>query len=143
MSGLRSTLDPGHRGGSSAAVRFVNDRYRLGHSVVAWSDVDAFLGALDAAAATDRFDRIRFLEEARRLYRGEYLDDCPYYGDSAFVEERRALLRGRFVDLMVALGERYESVEDRMSAAAAFREAVQRAPDGCPPAVAGLARLGL
>jgi hypothetical protein len=28
-------------------------------------------------------------------------------------------------------------------AAAAFREAVQRAPDGCPPAVAGLARLGL
>lgn len=143
LGGLRSTLDPGHRGGSSAAVRFVNDRYRLGFSVVAWSDVDAFLGTLDAAAAADRPVRIRFLEEARRLYRGEYLDDCPYYGDSAFVEERRALLRGRFVDLMVAIGESYESLEDRMSASAAFREALQRAPDGCPPAVAGLARLGL
>jgi len=143
MSGLRSTLDPGHRGASSAAVRFVNDRYRLGRAVVAWSDVDAFLGALDAAAATDRPDRLRFLEEARRLYRGEYLDDCPYYGDSVFVEERRALLRGRFVDLMVAIGERYETLEDRMSAAAAFREAIQRAPAGCPPAVAGLGRLGL
>ncbi len=32
---------------------------------------------------------------------------------------------------------------DRMSAAAAFREAITRSPDGCPPAVAGLARLGL
>ncbi|HEX7398204.1 MAG TPA: hypothetical protein VF302_00445 [Candidatus Limnocylindrales bacterium] len=143
MSGLRSTLDPGHRGASSAAVRFVNDRYRLGRAVVAWSDVDAFLGALDAAAATDRPDRLRLLEEARRLYRGEYLDDCPYYGDSVVVEERRALLRGRFVDLMVAIGERYETLEDRMSAAAAFREAIQRAPAGCPPAVAGLGRLGL
>jgi hypothetical protein len=50
---------------------------------------------------------------------------------------------GRFVDLVVTLGEAYESGGDRMSAAAAFREAVMRAPDGCPPAVAGLARLGL
>ncbi len=143
MNGLRSTLDPDHRRGSTPAVRFVNDRYRLGYSVVAWSDVDAFQAALDAAAAADRPDQMRFLEEARHLYRGEYLDDCPYYGDSSFVEERRALLRGRFVDLMVAIGERYETVGDRMSSSAAFREALQRAPDGCPPAQAGLARLGL
>ena len=143
MNGLRSTLDPDHRGGSTTSVRFVNDRYRLGYSVVAWSDVDAFLAALDAAATTDPSGRMRSLEDARRLYRGEYLDDCPYYGDSAFVEDRRALLRGRFVDLMVAIGERYESGGDRMSAAAAFREAIQRAADQCPPAVAGLARLGL
>ena len=133
MSGLRSTLDPDHRGGSIASVRFVNNRYRLGYSVVAWSDVDAFLAALEAAATTDPSGRMRSLEDARRLYRGEYLDDCPYYGDSAFVEDRRALLRGRFVDLMVAIGERYESGGDRMSAAAAFREAIQRAADECPP----------
>ena len=44
---------------------------------------------------------------------------------------------------MVAIGERYETLEDRMSAAAAFREAIQRAPAGCPPAAAGLWRLGL
>ena len=142
MGALRSTLDPDHRRGERSAVRFANDRYRLADPVVAWSDVDAFLGALDAAAA-DPADRIRLLESARRLYRGEYLDDCPYYGDSAFVEHRRAHLRGRFVDLMVTLGEAYESKGDRMSAAAAFREAVTRAPDGCPPAAAGLARLGL
>ncbi|MHB8892574.1 MAG: AfsR/SARP family transcriptional regulator [Candidatus Limnocylindrales bacterium] len=142
MGGLRSTLDPDHRSGNRTAVRFANDRYRLGDSVVAWSDVDAFLAALGRAAA-DPADRIRSLEEARRLYRGEYLDDCPYYGDSAFVEDRRALLRTRFVDLVVALGETYESGGDRMSAAAAFREAIMRAPDGCPPAAAGLARLGL
>ncbi len=142
MGGLRSTLDPDRRRGSRSAVRFANDRYRLGASVVAWSDVDACHAAIDAAAA-DRSGRIRFLEEARRLYRGEYLDDCPYYGDSAFVEDRRALLRTRFVDLVVALGESYESDGDRMSAVAAFREALKSAPEGCPAADAGLARLGL
>ena len=141
MGGLRSTLDPDHRRGNRTAVRFANDRYRLGDSIVAWSDVDAFRAALDGAAA-DRSGRIRFLEEARRLYRGEYLDDCPYYGDSAFVEDRRALLRTRFVDLVVALGESYETGGDRMSAVAAFREALKSAPEGCPAADAGLARLG-
>ena len=142
MGGLRSTLDPDHRRGDRAAIRFANDRYRLTDSIVAWSDVDAFLAALDGAAA-DRPSRQRLLEQARRLYRGEFLDDCPYYGDSAFVEDRRVLFRGRYVDLIVALGEGYESGGDRMSAAAAFREALMRAPEGCPPAAAGLARLGL
>jgi DNA-binding SARP family transcriptional activator len=143
MAGLRATLDPDKRRGGGAAVHFANDRYRLEGSVVAWSDVDAFLATLDAAAAADGPARTRLLEEARRLCRGEYLDDCPYYGDSVFVEERRVLLRSRFVDLVIALGEAYESSGDRMSAAAAFREALMRAPDGCPPAAAGLARLGL
>ena len=143
MVGLRATLDPDKRRGEGAAIRFGNDRYRLDGSVVAWSDVDAFLAALDEAAAADGPARTRLLEEARRLCRGEYLDDCPYYGDSVFVEERRVLLRSRLVDLLVALGEAYEASADRMSAAAAFRDAITRSPDGCPPAVAGLARLGL
>jgi len=143
MGGLRSTLEPDHRKGDSSAVRFANDRYRLGRDAVAWSDTDAFLAALDAAAAAAPPERIQLLEEARRLYRGEYLDDCPYYGDSAFVEDRRAQLRNRYIDLVVALGEAYESGGDRLSAAAAFREALTRAPDGCPQAAAGIGRLGL
>ena len=143
MGGLRSTLEPDHRKGDSSAVRFANDRYRLGRDAVAWSDTDAFLAVLDAAAAAAPASRVQLLEEARRLYRGDYLDDCPYYGDSAFVEDRRAQLRNRFVDLVVALGEAYESGGDRLSAAAAFREALTRAPEGCPQAAAGIGRLGL
>ena len=142
MGALRSTLDPDHRRGDRSAIRFANDRYRLSDAIVAWSDVDAFLTVLDGAAA-DRSSRQQLLEQARNLYRGEFLDDCPYYGDSAFVEHRRALLRGRYVDLMVALGECHEANGDRMAAAGAFREAVTRAPDGCPPAATGLARLGV
>ncbi len=52
MGGLRSTLDPDHRKGDGSAVRFAHDRYRLADPVVAWSDVDAFLGALDDAATS-------------------------------------------------------------------------------------------
>jgi DNA-binding SARP family transcriptional activator len=143
LVGLRQTLEPGVRGRAGSAIRFRNDRYRLGTRIVAWSDVDAFLAALDAArSATSVEERIERLTAARELYRGEYLDDCPFYGDGVHVEETRARLRGRWVDLLLALGEAYESVGDRASAAAAYREAAA-SPDGCPPAEAGLERLGV
>jgi hypothetical protein len=104
--------------------------------------VAAFLARLDQArVATERTESLRLLEEAHALYRGEYLDDCPFYGDSVLVEERRASLRGRAIDLLIALGEGYEATGDRASAAAAYREAVAAAADGCPPAEAGLVRL--
>lgn len=141
LGGLRHTLDPGG-GGGKHGIRFHNDRYRLDPAIVDWSDVAAFLACLDQArVATERTQNLRLLEEARALYRGEYLDDCPFYGDSVYVEDRRASLRGRSVDLLVALGEGYEASGDRASAAAAYREAVAAAIDGCPPATAGLARL--
>jgi hypothetical protein len=141
LGGLRHTLDP-QRDGGKRTIRFHNDRYRLDDAVVDWSDVAVFLARLDQArVSTERADRLRLLEEARALYRGEYLDDCPFYGDSVYVEDRRASLRGRSIDLLVALGEGYESSGDRASAAAAYREAVAVAVDGCPPAEAGLARL--
>jgi hypothetical protein len=91
--------------------------------------------------ANDAGDRLRLLEEARALDRGEYLDDCPFYGDSVYVEEQRAALRGRSIDLLTALGEGYETSGDRVSAAAAYRQAIAVAVDGCPPAEAGLSRL--
>lgn len=141
MGGLRRTLDPGG-GNGKQAIRFHNDRYRLDPALVAWSDVRAFLEQLDEARSTsDPAERLRLLASSRSLYRGEYLDDCPFYGDGAQVEERRAALRGRFVDLLVALGEAYEGAADRASAAAAFRDAVAASDEGCPPADAGLQRL--
>lgn len=141
LGGLRHTLDPDVAGGKRA-IRFHNDRYRLDPAIVAWSDVAVFLARLEQARiAPDRAEGLRLLEEARALYRGEYLDDCPFYGDSAQVEDRRASLRGRSIDLLIALGEAYEASGDRASAAAAYRDARSAAIDGCQPAEAGLLRL--
>ena len=140
LGGLRHTLDPAGRSGRQV-IRFYNDRYRLDPALIDWSDVSAFLARLDDARATsDRADAIRLLEAARALYRGEYLDDCPFYGDSAHVEDRREALRGRCVDLLLTLGEGYEGAGDRVTAAAAYREALALTSD-CPPAQAGLSRL--
>ena len=140
LGGLRHTLDPDGRSGKQV-IRFSNDRYRLDPTLVEWSDVAAFLGRLDEARASgDRVETLRLLEAARTLYRGEYLDDCPFYGDSAQVEDRRSALRGRCVDLLLALGEGYEGAGDRVSAAAAYRDALAMTDD-CPPAQAGLIRL--
>ncbi len=144
MVGLRQTLDARRGGRTSGTIRFHNDRYRLDPEIVEWSDVRTFLARLDAAkAAPDASERLALLEEARELYRGDYMDDCPFYGDSVEVEEQRAHLRARATDLRVAIGEAYEASGDRLSAAAAFREAIRGNPDGCPPAEAGLVRLGL
>ncbi len=83
------------------------------------------------------------LDAARALYRGDYFDDCPFYGDSEYVEERRDLLRRRYVDVLVALAERYERRGDVLAAAACFREALHTSGDELPRAEAGLARLGV
>ena len=144
LGGLRRTLEPGRgqRQGSKA-IGFSNDRYRLDPSVVAWTDVATFEQRLtDASAASDPAAALAALTEARSLYRGEYLDDCPFYGDGAHVEDRRELLRARYVDLLLAIGGFHEQRGDRGAAAAAFREARLAALDECPPADAALERLG-
>ncbi|HEU5326996.1 MAG TPA: histidine kinase N-terminal 7TM domain-containing protein [Thermomicrobiales bacterium] len=144
LGGLRRTLEPDLKRGSEAtAISYHNDRYRLDPALIAWSDVAAFSEQLAAARlAADPAAALAALEEARALYRGDYLDDCPFYGDSEYVEERRTLLRGQFVDLLLALGERYEARDDTPAAAACYREALQTTGDDCLRAEAGLARLG-
>ena len=143
LSGLRRTLDPGRGRRESGPIAFHNDRYRLEPGVVGWSDVGAYLALLETVSVTtDADEGLAAMRDARALYRGEYLDDCPFYGDSSHVETRRDLLRGRHVDLLLAIGERHELRGDRAAAAAAFREARLHAQDDCPPADAALARLG-
>lgn len=143
MLGLRSMLQPGRRGGRGpAAITFRNDRYRLDTSIVAWSDVAEYERLIAAAGRADRDDGERLLEQARALYRGDYLDDCPYYGDSADVEDRRRALRHRQVDLLVELGHRHAERGDRPAAAACFREAQSLADDELPEIADALSRLG-
>jgi DNA-binding SARP family transcriptional activator len=144
LGGLRRTLEPGRgqRQGSKA-IGFSNDRYRLDPQVIAWTDVATFEQRLtDAGAATDPAEALVALTEARSMYRGEYLDDCPFYGDGPYVEDRRELLRARYVDLLLSVGGLHEAGGDRGAAAAAFREARLAADDECPPADAALERLG-
>ena len=143
MGGLRHTLDPdrgeGGKGGDPLPQRplpaRLGDRGLVGRGGVPGP---ARPGAGRAGS------RARACACSRRRGRSTAASTSttvPFYGDSALVEERRASLRGRAVDLLIALGEGYEAAGDRASAAAAFREAVAAAADGCPPAEAGLMRL--
>jgi len=79
------------------------------------------LNATRAADSAD--DRVRLLEAARALYRSDFLDDCPFYGDSVHVEERREELRERVADLLIDLGDLYAKRGDRAAAADAHRRA--------------------
>jgi two-component SAPR family response regulator len=139
LGGLRRTLEPDLKRGSEAtAITFHNDRYRLDQALIAWSDVVRFRTLISAGAGSGET-----LQEARGLYRGDYLDDCPFYGDSEYVEERRMLLRGQYIDVLLALAGRYETLGDVPAAAACFREALAVSGHDCPRADAGLARLGV
>ena len=144
IGGLRSTLDAEIPSGPAGPVVFTNGRYRFRPGLVGWVDVAEFERRLQhAAQATDHIAAIRSLEDARALYRSDYLDDCPVYGDSEYVEERRTSLRSRFIDALVDLGQRYADRGDDTLAAARFREALVVAGGVCQPATAGLERLGV
>ncbi len=144
LGGLRTTLEPSRRARDRGeAIVFHHDRYHLDPAVVVGRDVADLATELAASGqAVDPEERLAHLERARSLFRGEYLDDCPFYGDSASVEERRALLRGQLVDVLLALGGLYESRGDLPAAAACFRQARQTAAEVLPTAEAALTRLG-
>ena len=143
MLGLRSILKPGRRGRrSTGPIAFHNDRYRLEPSVVAWSDLGEFDRLLADAAKGDPAEVVGILEQARALYRGDYLDDCPFYGDSAQVEDRRTDVRRRYVDVLIELGERYAQRGDRTAASNSYRQAQAVADDELPRIAEALGRLG-
>lgn len=123
------------------AITHENGRYRLNPKVIDWSDIDAFEEQIDAAATLPPREAIDRMEEARRLYGGDLLDDCPFYGDSVYVEEHRAVLRQQFEDLLVALGDAHAELGDGGAAAARYREALSINPDN-ERALAAINRLG-
>jgi DNA-binding SARP family transcriptional activator len=144
MLGLRSVIGSG-RGVRSGRgpISFENDRYRLRPGVTAWSDVREFERLLDRGRSTDdSTERVHLLEAARALYRADYLDDCPFYGDSAEVEERRVLLRERYVDLLVDLGIEYAGRGARSAASDALRRARSLTDRALPLIDETLERLG-
>jgi DNA-binding SARP family transcriptional activator len=143
LLGLRGMLRPGGRGRSpDGPISFHNDRYRLDPALVEWSDVDEFSALLAEAGAAEPEEALPIMERARALYRGDYLDDCPFYGDSVHAEERRDDLRLRYVDLLIDLAERYGARGDRGSAAACLREAQSVSGEELPRIEQALARLG-
>ncbi|MDQ3689193.1 MAG: hypothetical protein M3406_04000 [Chloroflexota bacterium] len=143
MLGLRSVLSGGRpRQEGDGLISFTNDRYRLRPDFVAWSDVSAFDDLIARSrAVTDRLERLHLLEAARALYRGDFIDDCPFYGDSASVEERREELRERYVDLLVDLGLDYADHGDRSGAADALRRAASLSARDLPVVDDAIARL--
>jgi tetratricopeptide (TPR) repeat protein len=142
LGGLRRTLQPGMTTPTTSVIGFDHDRYTLEPGVVSWTDYDAFEAAVDeASGGSDRFVKAMALEEAHRLYRGEYFDDCPFFGDSAEVEPTRDRLRQRFVSVLVMLGELAEERGDRHGADASYRQALEVTGGQSADAAAGLARL--
>ena len=139
LGGLRSVLDDGGHAGET--ISFEGGRYRLAPGLVAWSDVEAFESRLSEAMRKVGPAAIETLEEARRLYRGDLFDDCPFYGESPNVEAQRAYLRGRFEDLLIDLGGRHAEAGDPASAETCYRLALVVNPDS-PRARRGLERVG-
>lgn len=127
MLGLRAALRGDSRRGadrkSADLVVFHNDRYRLNPVTVAWSDVAEFDRLVATAASAEPAEALSLLERARALYRGDYLDDVPYFGDSAAVETRRVALRRAVRDLLLELASRYEARGERLAASACRRQA--------------------
>jgi two-component SAPR family response regulator len=146
LAALRRTLEPGlKRGNLSQTILYHHERYWLEPSLIAWSDSETFQSAAESGLTLLRQGKteqaLHALEQAHQLYRGDYMDDCPFYGDSAYVEEQRSDLRLRFIDVQLALGAAYEEGERIGEAASAYRRALALSPEGCPTAEAGLQRL--
>jgi two-component SAPR family response regulator len=103
--GLRGTL----RGaGFDDAIQLVSGRYVLASGLISWSDVWEVERLVDRSATTrEPRQRVELLEECRRLNAADYMDDCPFFGTSAFAEPRRRMLREVRQAVLLELAELY------------------------------------
>ncbi|GAB4169065.1 MAG: hypothetical protein Fur005_30480 [Roseiflexaceae bacterium] len=146
VSGLRRTLEPGlKRGNESTMLTYHHERYWLSDLAVGWCDVEVFEQLCRRGHALLRQQDLEGAQasfaEALTIYRGEYLDDCPFYGDSAYVEPRRAELRDQHLDTLLTLGLIYERLGQFGEAATCYRRALSSTDGDCPRAEEGLERL--
>jgi DNA-binding SARP family transcriptional activator len=146
ISALRRTLEPGlRRGNESRMITYHHERYWLDPATVGWCDADAFAAAAERGHTLLRQGDLEAAREsfaaALALYRGDYMDDCPFFGDSSHVEGRRAELRDQQIDVLLALGAVYERLGRAGEAATCYRRAIAASPEECPRAEEGLARL--
>jgi DNA-binding SARP family transcriptional activator len=146
ISALRRTLEPGlRRASESKRIAYHHERYWLDPGAVAWCDADVFGATAEKGHTLLRQGDIErgraTLAEALELYRGDYMDDCPFFGDSSYVEARRGELRDVRIDALLALGAAYERLGQAGEAATCYRRALAAADGDCPRAEEGLARL--
>jgi two-component SAPR family response regulator len=146
LAGLRRTLEPGlRRGNLSKTILYHHDRYWLEMSIIEWCDIEEFVAAAERGLTQfyqqQYKDALASLERASELYRGDYMDDCPFFGDSTYVEDQRSMLRSRYVDAQLTLGAIYEMQGRIGEATSAYHRALTSSLDGCPLASDGLARL--
>ena len=146
LSALRRTLEPGlKRGNQSITVTFHHDRYWLNPAAIAGSDVEQFSAAIERAHSAARSEdipkAIASFNQALMLYRGIYLDDCPFYGDSSYVEPHRIELHAQHLEALLTLGHIHERLGQSSDAAACFRRALLATEGDCPAAEEGIARL--
>lgn len=148
ISGLRRTLEPGlKRASASRSITYHHERYWLDPHLVSWCDADEFAMAAERAHTLMRKGELEAAREvfvqALALYRGDYMDDCPFFGDSVYVEERRAELREQRIAMLLSLGQLYEQLDQAGEAATCYRRALHAADGDNIRAEEALERLGL
>lgn len=125
LNGLRTVLSAPAPGLRSDLITVRDGTYRLNMGLVSWFDVDELEQHLLAIEAADDPAAMEpHLDAARRLYRGDYMDDCPFFGDSSQVEIRRQLLRDRYVSALRTVAEARERSGSRAAAGQLVREAM-------------------
>lgn len=146
LAALRRTLEPGlRRGNLSQSILYHHERYWLQPAYIAWCDTETFMTMAEHGMSRwqkgDLDQALLDLEAAHALYRGDYMDDCPFFGDSVYVEEQRRDLRVCYQDVQLALGAIYELQGRAGEAISAYRRALALSATGSPVATQALERL--
>ncbi|NJN67917.1 MAG: hypothetical protein HC884_15010, partial [Chloroflexaceae bacterium] len=132
-------------GNQSRMILYHHDRYWLEPACIAWCDTEEFVAAAERGVTLFHqqkpHEAALLLDRANQLYRGDYMDDCPFFGDSSYVEDQRGILRSRYIEVLLAFGAICEVHGRAGEAASAYHRALALSFDGCAVAEEGLTRL--